>query len=75
MTVSSQKHEMGCGMRVSIEGEVHGVVGGFQGNANERTKAYAHGEQRSEFRSIGLFRSGEAMIEWSKGFYERGVKR
>ena len=28
-------------MRVSIEGGVHGVVGGFQGNANERRKTYA----------------------------------
>ena len=66
---------VGCGTRLSIEGEVHGVVGGFQGNANERTKAYAYGEQSSESRSIGSFRSGEAMIEWSEGFYEMGVKR
>lgn len=66
---------MGCGTRVLIEGGVHGVVGGFNGSEKERRKANAYGEQRSEFRSIGLFRSGEAMIEWSKGFYERGVKR
>lgn len=66
---------MGCGMRVSIEGGIHGVVGGLHGNANERTKAYAYGEQSSKSRSMGSFRSGEAMIEWIEGFYERGVKR
>ena len=62
-------------MRVSIEGGIHGVVGGLHGNANERTKAYAYGEQSSKSRSRGSLRSGEAMMEWIEGFYERGVKR
>lgn len=66
---------MGCRTRVSIERGVHGAVGGLQGKTNERRKGYAYGEQRSESKSIGLLRSGEAMIEELEGFYERGVKR